>query len=314
MTQNADLDAQIIALEKKREPKSRHHVVMFSEIEAAPRKSWLVDGLLGAGELSCTYGAPGCGKSVLAGDLAAHVAAGLPWFGRRVAQEAVLYFAAERPALVMRRFAAIRASRGWNDLPLAVVSGGLDLKSNRTDANAIITQALVLQKIAKRRVGLIVLDTVSRALNGGDENSSKDMGALVATLAHIQQATDAHLLALHHVPHEQQRMRGHGALLAACDATLRVEKLSTVRIATLEKANDAIEGAKLAFTLASVELHRDPETGQITSAPVVEAADTSEAPSPTRKLSQRQRLRARSACELRPRSWQAVAVELPVTG
>jgi hypothetical protein len=93
------------------------------------------------------------------------------------------------------------------------------------------------------------------------------------------------------VPHEQQRMRGHGALLAACDSTLRVEKLSTTRAATLEKSNDAAEGAKLAFTLASIELHRDADTGQVTTAPVVEAVDaTSEEPSPTRKLSDRQRV------------------------
>lgn len=275
----------------KLKPKPRHRVTMFGDIERAPRKSWLIGGLLGDGELSCTYGPPGCGKSVLAGDLAAHVAAGEPWFGRQVMHGSVLYIAAERPQIVMRRFAALRIGYDWKHLPLAVISGLVDLRSNRTDTDAIIAHAENLHRSTSLPVNLIVVDTLSRVLSGGDENSPKDMGSLVAALAHIQDATGAHVLGLHHVPHEANRMRGHGALLAACDATVRVEKLTAVRVATLEKSNDAIEGAKLAFNLDSVELHRDADTGEITSAPVVVPCDAAAYELPrTKKLGNRQRL------------------------
>ena len=81
---------------------------LYRNIEAQPRKLWLVHDYLGDAELSCIFGPPGSGKSVLAGDLAAHVAAGRPWFGRRVQQGAVLYVAIERAALVKRRLAAFR--------------------------------------------------------------------------------------------------------------------------------------------------------------------------------------------------------------
>ena len=81
---------------------------LYRDIEAQPRKLWLVNDYLGVGELSCIFGAPGSCKSVLAGDLAAHVAAGRDWFGRRVQQGGVLYVAIERASLVKRRLAAFR--------------------------------------------------------------------------------------------------------------------------------------------------------------------------------------------------------------
>src|SRR5437764_13404627 len=88
--------------------------------------------------MSAKYGMPGTAKSALASDLGAHVAAGKPWFGRRVSQGAVLYIAAERAALVKRRMAAWRIHHGLNDIPLAIVAESIDLRSSGTDADAVI--------------------------------------------------------------------------------------------------------------------------------------------------------------------------------
>jgi hypothetical protein len=84
--------AEIISLPNER----RLTFVTFADIEEHPRKDWLVRDFLGTGEMSAIYGMPGTAKSALAGDLGAHVAAGLLWFGRQVSQGAVLYIAAER--------------------------------------------------------------------------------------------------------------------------------------------------------------------------------------------------------------------------
>ena len=93
----------------------------LADVGQHPRKDWLVRNFLGVGEMSAKYGMPGTAKSALAGDLGAHVAAGLPWFGRQVSQGAVLYIAAERAALVKRRMAAWRLHYGINDIPLGIV-------------------------------------------------------------------------------------------------------------------------------------------------------------------------------------------------
>jgi hypothetical protein len=80
------------------------------------------------------------------------------------------------------------------------------------------------------------------------------MGALINTAASIHTATEAHMLLLHHMPHEAVRMRGHGSLLGAMDTTVLVEKSNGVRTAKVIKANDSDEGQSVAFTLESVEL------------------------------------------------------------
>ena len=92
---------------------------------------------------------------------------------------------------------------------------------------------------------LIVIDTISRALCGGDENSPKDMGAIVAATSKLQAETKAHVLWVHHMPQDgAERLRGHGALLGAMDTTVHVAKGGAVRTATVVKANDAEEGVE----------------------------------------------------------------------
>jgi RecA-family ATPase len=258
--------AKIFSLPKER----RLTFVAFADVEKHPRKHWLVKHFLGAGEMSAIYGMPGAAKSALAGDLGAHVAAGLPWFGRQVSQGAVLYIAAERAALVNRRMAAWRLHHQFNDIPLGIIGKSIDLRSDRKDADLVIECCEQLQRRFGHDPRLIMTDTVSRVLAGGDENSPRDMGQLVANLTHVQESTGAHLLVIHHVPQGQLRLRGHGSLLGSMDTTVSLEKSGSGSVtATIDKNNDGVEGQAIAFRLASVELYRDPESGEITTAPVV---------------------------------------------
>jgi hypothetical protein len=259
-------------------PPPRRSFTLFRDIEDAPRKTWLVRDLFGDGELSFVYGAPGSGKSVVVADIAAHVAAGLPWCGKRVTKGAVLYIAAERGALVKRRLAAWRKTHELRDIPLAVVADHFDLWSDRRHTLEIAELARRLADATGEPVRWIIIDTVAQCLPGGDENSGKDMGALVANLAFLQRETGAHVTGVHHVPHgDQARMRGHGVLLGAADSTFSVEKDEDGRlhVFTSRKANDGPEGEKIAFQLESVELSTDAETGDVTTAPVVVPADKS---------------------------------------
>jgi hypothetical protein len=152
----------------------------------------------------------------------------------------------------------------------------LDFRDART-ADKILEWAKLLEQIVQQRVVLIVIDTISRALCGGDENSPKDMGALVATVGRIQAGSGAHGSLVHHIPQDgNARLRGHGALLGALDTALHVAKGPSVRTATVTKANDSEEGEKVTFSLESVELSRDAD-GNVTTAPVVVPAAPGEA-------------------------------------
>jgi hypothetical protein len=256
------MDAKVSQLERK------GRFVLFCELDAQSNKEWLVQNLLGHGEASAMYGKPGDGKSVLAQDLGMHVAAGWPWHGRPVRRGAVLYIALERRKLVERRAIAFREKHGVRALPFAIIGGVFDFRDKRT-VKYIIDVVRQVEVLTGEQVVLIVIDTLSRALCGGDENSSRDMGAIVASTALLQQGTSAHVMSIHHIPIDGgERMRGHGALLGAMDTTISVVKGDTVRTATVIKANDSEEGEQVAFTLESVPIGQDGEGNQ-TTAPVV---------------------------------------------
>ena len=202
-------------------------VTDYAAMNTTSRKTWVVHHLLGVGETSVWYGEPGSGKSVVAEDLGLHVAAERIWHGRKVGQGAVLYVALERAAVVARRAIAFGMEHDLAGavLPFAMLRGPLDFRDPKTATSIVAT----LKDLAQRhgcKPALLIIDTVSRALCGGDENSPKDMGALIATLAAIQAALpDVHILLTHHTPVDgKERMRGHGALLGAVDTTVHVTK------------------------------------------------------------------------------------------
>jgi hypothetical protein len=243
--------------------------VMFDQITLVA-KQWLVRDFLGVGETSCWYGHPGDGKSVAIEDFGLHVAAAMRWLGRKVKQGAVLYIALERKHLVERRAFAFKIKHNASGLPFAVMGGILDFRDPKT-AGVILQAVAELERATGHKLMLIIIDTLSRALCGGDENSSKDMGAVVNTIGRIQDGTAAHIAMVHHVPHDADRLRGHGSLLGAIDATVHVVKGTGPRTARVVKSNDNAEGAAVAFTLESVTLCSDGD--DVTTAPVVVPAE-----------------------------------------
>lgn len=266
MSKNVALDLAVITRERK------GRFILFGEIEAQSNKKWLVRNFLGEGEACAFYGVPGSGKSVLVQDMGLHIAAGQPWHGRPVEQGAVLFLALERRQLVARRAVAFRDRHGLADLPFAIAGGVFELRDQRT-AIAVAEIAQEVAATTRQPMRLIIIDTLSRALCGGDENSSKDMGALVAATSILQERAGAAVLWVHHMPLDGgERMRGHGALLGALDVTVHVDKGSGVRTATVIKANDGPEGDNVAFTLDTVPLGID-EDGLETTAPVVVPVD-----------------------------------------
>ena len=57
---------------------------------------------------------------------------------------------------------------------------------------------------------------------GGDENSSKDMGNLIAGADALCRATGATVLLVHHTPRNGDNLRGHTSLEGAVDTAIWV--------------------------------------------------------------------------------------------
>lgn len=217
-----------------------------------------VQGLLGDKQLSVIYGRSNTGKTFFATDLAFHVALGSKWRDRRVEQGGVLYAALEGTSGINNRIVAFRDSLMImnKDMPFVVMPCQVDFL--RPDGN--IEEFIKLIEEAKKDIGsirLVVIDTLARALMGGDENSGQDMGMLVYHADKIRAVTGAHVCFVHHSGKDEAKgARGHSSLRAAVDTEIEVsrndgDEFSTVKIV---KQRDMEMGDDLYFGLKSVNL------------------------------------------------------------
>jgi hypothetical protein len=260
----------------------------YDEINVGTSSSYIVKGFLADDSLSVIYGPSNSGKTFFAMDLAFHIAAGKEWRGRRVKQAAVLYLATEGGKGVQSRIVALRNHTGVHSLPFAVKRAGMDLLNSQADLQAIYD----LSKAVRDDTGIerlvIVIDTLSRVMAGGDENSAQDMTALIKNIDLIREATNAHVILVHHTGKDTARgARGHSSLRAAVDTEIEVQVENDWRAAVVTKQRDFEGGQEMPFQLKRVSLGFDEEGDEITSCVVIESDEMQKKP---RKLSKNQRV------------------------
>lgn len=185
-------------------------------------------------------------------------------------QRGVLYLALEGWRGVHNRVSAFKQARELNaaDVPFAVVPVALDLLDPQGDTFRVIEAAKAAAERLCVPVGLIVIDTLSRAMAGGNENASEDMGAFVKNVDLIRQALPCHCAIVHHSGKDAARgARGHSLLRAATDTEIEVSReLGTkVSVARVTKQRELDLGDEFAFELVSVELGRDRRGKAVTS-------------------------------------------------
>jgi hypothetical protein len=91
-------------------------IVKTDEVEAIEPPEPLIEQFIYADSIAMLYGPSGTGKTLLATDLALHVATGSWWQGRPVKSGTVLYVLAEGAASFGPRVKAWKQHHGLNDL------------------------------------------------------------------------------------------------------------------------------------------------------------------------------------------------------
>ena len=71
-------------------------------------------------------------------------------------------------------------------------------------------------------IALIVVDTLSRALVGGNENGPEDMTAYIANSDVLREHGQCSVLSVHHSGKATDLARGHSSLRAATDTEIEV--------------------------------------------------------------------------------------------
>lgn len=200
-------------------------IVFADDIVANTETNDFVEDLLRDNEFSVLYGESNCGKTFFALDLAMHVALGRKWRDKEVEQRGVIYAALEGGHGTKNRIAAFKDRYAIaGKIPFGIVPSALNFMDRNGDIQALIN---AIQDNEKRlgRCGLIVVDTLARAISGGDENSSADMGQLIINADALRSVTNAHIMFIHHSGKDALKgARGHSSLRAAVDTEIEVSR------------------------------------------------------------------------------------------
>ena len=177
----------------------------------------LAHGWLYRNSLAVLYGPPKKGKTFVAVDLAMSIATGTPWLGGQVEAGNVVYTLGEGVAGLPRRINAWRQDRQVDGPARLVVLPHAVQLANSIDVTDF------LEAVGPYDPALIVIDTLARASIGVEENSSKEMGELIAQADRIKEQTGACVLLVHHTGKDATRgTRGSSALTGAVDTGIEV--------------------------------------------------------------------------------------------
>jgi hypothetical protein len=207
--------------------------------------------------------------------MAAAIATGERWFGKRVRQGRVLYLGYEGIRAMKKRMIALREKHP----KLANHAAPFEWQPVRTaltKPEGVAALARILRFYTERRKGapdLVIIDPLANAL-GGDDSDALLMGSLnecVGALIAKQRCT---VLRVHHSGHSNQdRARGHSSLPAGVDTEIRV----TEQEIALTKQRDDVRG-KFFFKLNVVTLGKDADGDDVTTCTVTQIEDNALSP------------------------------------
>lgn len=226
----------------------------------------LIKGLLKRNTVNVLYGPSNSGKTFVAMDMAFAVATGQDWNGRKTSRGLVIYVAAEGGSGINERTKALDMVRkpatdpAFDAIPCPIdLLRGSGPESHTGKLIALIRDA---EREYGERCALVVIDTLSRALAGGEENSSVDMGTFIKHIDQIKFATGAAVLIIHHSGKDIARgARGWSGVLAAIDTEMELYEntFSNTKQRDLPKIDD------LAFQLETVRVGIDEDGDGIDS-------------------------------------------------
>jgi len=258
----AKLDSETLSEVSTTDTTYKNYVLLTTkELYNRPPLKWRVKGLLPDRGLASVFGPSKSGKTFLVTDLSANVALGEPFFGLKTNACPVVYVALEGAGGIPNRIKAWETYHKKN-LPDTFRVGLDKFHLVERDVRAF-AQEINGAQLSK---GMIVIDTLSQASGGADENSSADMGRLIANANLLQQLTDSLVVLVHHTGKDARRgARGHSSLGAALDAAIEVKYPANGRVWVRDKVKDGEDGIKTDFRLEKIDLGFGADGDAITS-------------------------------------------------
>lgn len=238
-------------------PSARLKVSFADELpDAYTPPDELVERLLVQGGATVLFGDSNSGKTFLVLDMAAAIARGVEWMGRKTEAGAVLYLAAESPQSVRSRLQAYQIHHGVKVPNFAIVETPINLFADEVDTDSVVDLVREIEASRGVKVRLIVGDTLARMSAGANENAGVDMGLVVERIDRIRTESAAHFLMIHHSGKQAANgARGWSGIRAAVDTEIEVTDSLQGRYAEVQKQRDlGGKGERLGFDLQVVEM------------------------------------------------------------
>lgn len=262
--------AEAIMAELPQKSAGRFGPVPIYDLTLREPMDWLIKGVLPKGRLGVLFGASGSGKTFVALDLAFAIARGNAWRERRTLKGNVVVIAAEGGNGIGKRGEAYSK---YHEFDLRDV-GNLHVITaapNFLDSDDISEVIAEIKNLG--HIDAIIIDTLAQVSPGANENTSEDMGRVLANINLLHDACGAMNLVVHHAGKDLSKgSRGWSGLKAAADVQIEVLRHDNgAREMHLEKMKDGEDGLRWGFNLEIVELGVDADGDPITSCVVVEA-------------------------------------------
>jgi hypothetical protein len=275
-------------------------VLFTDELHMRPGKTWLVDEHFQMGEAALVWGPRAQGKSTWMQDLMVCVGYGIPFHGIPVARRLVIYVCAEGMSGADERIIAARAKYeklDGEEPAIIVYERPVDLMRRMDTVNKELERLketiLALIRHSGLEVGVIIFDTLAKCCGDGDENSTRDMNAVIRGLQQdICEPTGAAAILVAHAGKDISRgPRGASSLEANCSTSFCVAKEDDDDVITItcKRQKECKEVEPVHMVLEEM-VTAHPRTGQRVSAPVVRMLREKPQPDPTAKLTDHQRL------------------------
>ena len=250
-----------------------HHTITIMDgptFRTRPPGGYLIKGVFPAHGVATIYGPSGSGKSFLALDMAAAIARGVEWQGRRTRAGVVIYVCAEGARGFIPRSVAYCLKHGIEDEGIHWIDASINMLTDQRVKD-------LADAIKQRwdRIALLVLDTTAAMTPGADENSSKDMGKFYGHCHHLAKIFHCLVAPIHHTGKDESRgMRGWSGMLGNSDAVLAISASGETRSMVVEKQKDGARGEAFGFELEVIAVGVDDDGDEVTSCTVYATGGT----------------------------------------
>ena len=194
----------------------------------------LVQDLLCPEQISVMFGPPNTGKTFIALELARCLSAGQSFLGLETKKVDVFFVELEGLHGMAKRAKAIQTYFPINHSDNQVLIG---FDTFNLQMESLDRQFQHWFEKSGFQPKLLIIDTLSMAMNGADENSSA-MTSAVMTLKSIAKACGTHVMVIHHSGKDPSKgARGHSSLKGAVDTEILIHdnKLSVTKQRDLPK-------------------------------------------------------------------------------